>query len=480
MTRNSPYIIILLIILASSELLVTGQQPSVYKVNRLSFNTKAFNEMSPLMLDNAIIFCSDRRLSGIKDRTTFDGRRLFNFYRVERKDSSEWMKVIELKSERSSLFNSGPSSLDPDGRTLYFTSEIETGDAVKNKNFRNRNGIFMAYITGTTISSIHPFRYNNEKYDVGQPSVSSDGQFLFFASDMPGGFGGSDLYYCRNVNDDWSEPVNLGPKINSAATENYPFSHSSGKLFFSSNRPGGFGGMDIYSSTFINGEWQEPVLLKEPVNSKNDDFSIFADSNLQKGFFTSNREGSDDIWEFESTIIRMASCDTITENSYCYRFIEENAVKFDTLPMPYRFEWKFGDGNTASGATVEHCYKGPGTYIVQLDVVNLITKEITYNEKTDTLEVSEIIQPYISSPDTAVAGKEILLNADKTNLPGWKIARFYWNFGDESVATGNDVSKVYTIPGIYNIQLIVTSEEEQGVKPKEACISKNIFILNKP
>ena len=73
-----------------------------------------------------------------------------------------------------------------------------------------------------------------------------------------------------------------------------------------------------------------------------------------------------------STIIRKATCDMTAENSYCYRFMEENSVKFDT--MPFRYDWRFGDGEKASGVVVEHCYKGPGTYIVQLDVVNLITK----------------------------------------------------------------------------------------------------------
>ena len=122
-----------------------------------------------------------------------------------------------------------------------------------------------------------------------------------------------------------------------------------------------------------NGSWEDPFLLPEPINSTSDDFAFVAEPNLQTGYFTSNRRKDDDIYEFTSTIIRKASCDTLAENNYCYRFIEENAVKYDT--MPFRYEWKFGDGSNATGPVVEHCFSGPGTYIVQLDVVNLITKE---------------------------------------------------------------------------------------------------------
>jgi PKD repeat protein len=126
---------------------------------------------------------------------------------------------------------------------------------------------------------------------------------------------------------------------------------------------------------------------------------------------------------------------------------------------------------------VEHCFKVPGTYTVQLDVVNLITKEVTYNEKTETVVVTEIEQPYISAPDRISANQSISLSADSTNLPGWKIARYYWNFGDESIAVGKDVKKSFLKPGEYNIQLIVTAEPEPGLSAKEACISKNIIVL---
>jgi PKD repeat protein len=166
------------------------------------------------------------------------------------------------------------------------------------------------------------------------------------------------------------------------------------------------------------------------------------------------------------------------ENNYCYRFLEENAVKFDT--MPFRYEWKFGDGESAIGPVVEHCYKGPGIYLVQLDVVNLITKEVLYNEKSDSVVVTDIVQPYISGADKISQGQNIMMSADSTNLPGWKIAQYYWNFGDETIALGKKVDKTYLKPGTYNVQLIVTTEPEPEGNVREACISKNIIVIPRP
>jgi len=475
MRKKILYIITIVLVTA---LQTRAQQPSVYDVKKMSFNIDGFNNISPVIVKSGIIFCSDRRFSAFRDRTSYDGRRLYNIYLAVKRDTSGFSKPIELTSERSNKFNSGPLCLAPDGKTIYFTSEVETGKMAENKKFRNHSGIFIAELKGLELVSVHPFKYNDPQFDVGQPSISKDGKYIFFASDMPGGHGGSDLYYCESINGEWSAPVNLGSKVNSSASENYPFMHPSGRLYFTSDRPGGFGKLDVYYTSLNNGSWEDPVLLPEPINSTSDDFAFVAEPDLQNGYFASNRRNEDDIYKFTSTIIRKASCDTLEENNYCYRFFEENAVKQDTVP--FRYEWKFGDGNHATGPLVEHCFNGPGTYTVQLDVVNLVTKEITYNEKSETVVVTEIEQPYISAPDRIAADQKITLNADSTNLPGWKISRYYWNFGDETIAVGKEVPKSYLKPGTYNIQLIVSAEPDPGGKAKEACISKNIIVFPKP
>jgi len=476
MLKKKLYIILLFLFIIC--VVLQAQQPSVYKVSRLPFNSGAFSDISPVIVRDGIIFCSDRRFSAFMDRKTFEGRRLYNLYIIERRDSLDWGRPKEINSERSTLFNSGPLCFSPDGKTVYFTSEVETGKIARKKNFENHLGIFAGELSGTDIISIQPFPYNNSQYEVGHPSISSDGKYLFFASDMPGGQGGSDIYYCEWDNGSWASPLNLGPEINSPGSENYPFMHSSGRLYFSSDRPGGNGNLDVYYTMLTQGKWETPSIVPEPVNSQYDDFAFVADDEMQTGYFASNRERSDDIYRFVSTIIRKASCDTLVENNYCYEFLEENAVKWDTIP--FRYEWKFGDGTTGAGPVVEHCYPGPGRYLIQLDVINLVTKEVMYNEKTYSLEITDIEQPYITSPDQAVTDQRIRFSAEGTNLPGWNIERYYWNFGDETIAIGKEVDKAYSRPGTYNVQLIVSTEPDPGGVVREACICKNITISGQP
>jgi hypothetical protein len=456
-----------------------AQGPSLYMVTRMPFSSPVFNDIAPVIVKDGIIFCSNRKTSSITDATTFEGDHLYSLYFTKKIDTSNWVKEELYGNTSSSLFNEGPLCFSPDGKSIYFTRNIETGKAARKKGFVNKLGIFIADISGETWTNIRPFQYNNPQYNVAHPSISNDGKYIYFASDQPGGIGGSDLYYCELVNGQWATPVNLGKKINSTSSEIYPFIHPSGKLYFSSSRTGGLGGMDIYCSTLSYGQWEAPVLLPDPINSSSDDFAFVAEAIGDRGYFSSDRKGkNDDVYSFRSTIIRKATCDTLQENNYCFEFYEENAVKFDT--MPFRYEWNFGDGQKAIGARAEHCYDKPGIYNVSLDVVNLVTKEIQYNEVTYKLPVKDIEQPFITSRDTAFVGDVIKIDANSTNLPGWLITRYYWNFGDETISVDKETQKIFTKPGTFNIQLIVTTDPDATGMVRESCISKNIVIIKQP
>jgi hypothetical protein len=475
MKRNSAILIFILLVICAW---VAGQDPSPYTISRLPLNLPANSEISPVLYEKGILFCSDRRISGVTDRTSFDNRRLYNIYFAERKDSAEWSRPEMVRSERTAQFNAGPLCIASDGVTVWFTSEIETGEAARSRKFRNHSGIFSARLTGTELRDIQPFRYNSQDYDIAQPSLSSDGRFLFFASDMPGGQGKSDIWYCEFTNGEWTPPVNPGPGVNSSESDNFPVIHSSGRLYFASNRPGGSGGLDVYATSLSKGEWEVPERLPEPVNSTADDFAFVPQNSLQKGYFSSNRRRNDDIYEFTATIIRKSQCAFIEIDNYCYEFVEENAVKYDTIP--FRFEWSFGDGEKAEGRMVEHCYSGPGTYLVRLDVTNLVTNEVKLNEKSHMLKIEAVEQPYISCPDNASAGSAISFSADSTNLPGWEIDSYYWNFDDGTFAIGPNVEKTFAKQGEYNVQLIVTAKPGPGGMIREACVSKNIIVVERP
>ena len=188
---------------------------------------------------------------------------------------------------------------------------------------------------------------------------------------MPGGIGGMDLYYCDRHNNDWDQPVNLGPVINTSKNESFPFACKYGKLFFASDGHEGFGGKDLFYTQEINGEWIVPVHLDSAINSTADDFGLVIDSTFENGYFSTNRLKTDDIFSFSSAPVEFTNCDTIKENNYCFTFYDEQHQLIDTIPVIY--QWDFGDGIIRIGKEVKHCFPGPGEYSVKLNIIDELT-----------------------------------------------------------------------------------------------------------
>jgi outer membrane protein OmpA-like peptidoglycan-associated protein len=152
-------------------------------------------------------------------------------------------------------------------------------------------------------SDPEPFPFNSNEYSVGHPALTPDGRTLFFASDMPGGFGGVDIYVSEWQSGKWTDPFNLGPVINTEGDEMFPFIHPEGWLFYSSDGLPGLGSMDIfYSNVFDYKKPSTPINLGVPVNSNADDFAFIIDKDFKRGYFSSNREkgwGNDDMYAFD-------------------------------------------------------------------------------------------------------------------------------------------------------------------------------------
>jgi len=153
---------------------------------------------------------------------------------------------------------------------------------------------------GDQWTNIQELPLSGEDFTSSHPAFSTDGQCIFFTSDRPGGVGGMDLYKSCREGEGWSTPMNLGAPINTTGNELFPYAGADGNLYFSSNGlAGNFGGLDVYSSSMESGSWSEPVNLGQPFNSAGDDlgFSLCADG--ESGYLTSNRvggQGGDDIY----------------------------------------------------------------------------------------------------------------------------------------------------------------------------------------
>jgi outer membrane protein OmpA-like peptidoglycan-associated protein len=170
-------------------------------------------------------------------------------------------------------------------------------------DYTNRLEIYSAKFKNNGWTDIKAFAYNNaDEYSVGHPALSPDGKTLYFVSNMPGGVGGADVYYCEKIDENtWSAPKNCGNMINSDGDEVFPYMDASGTLYFSSNGLPGMGGLDLFSAKGSKDSWTSPENLKYPLNSPKDDFSIYYTEAGKAGYLTSNRDGGkgmDDIYRF--------------------------------------------------------------------------------------------------------------------------------------------------------------------------------------
>ena len=293
--------------------------------------------------------------------------------------------------------------------------------------------------------TIQAFPYNDPAFKTGHPSASRNGKTLYFASDRPGGYGKSDIYVSRLVNGQWSEPENLGKNINSPNSEIYPFILSGERLYFSSDRPGSLGGLDIYYSKRMDGEWMPPIHLDTPFNSTADDYSFTSDPSLSSGYFSSNRERSDNIYSFSSQIPSMVGCSEQVENNYCYLFFEKGEMNLDTLP--YIYEWNLGDSTYLHGLKVQHCFENPGNYLVALDVLDTLVGVVKKNVATYQVVVEPEIQVYISSPDTVYTGEPVQFDVSDSYLPGTQVAEYFWNFDDGNISKIATPENIFQNPG---------------------------------
>lgn len=198
-------------------------------------------------------------------------------------------------------YHEGPATFSHDGAQIIFTrNNYNNGRANKSAEGVNKLKLYTATQQNGIWSNIVELPFNSNEYSVGHPSLNRTDEFLYFASDMPGGYGGTDLYVSRFQNGQWTRPVNLGSTINTKGNELFPFVDDAGNLYFSTDGRKGFGGLDIFYATLTDPATVQSVEpLDAPINSPQDDFGLITDANQQGGYFSSNRrDGNDDIYRF--------------------------------------------------------------------------------------------------------------------------------------------------------------------------------------
>lgn len=260
-------------------------------------------DFGAFLMNDELIFASSRTSnSTTKERYAWDDKPFLDIYSAKFKDD-KLSEITILPKLVNTKFHEGPAILTKDITTMYFTRN----NVIKRKKTNSSQGvnqllIFKTQKKGDKWSDPVRLPFNNNEYSVGHPALSPDEKRLYFSSNTPGGFGGTDLYYVEIKGDtSYGKPVNLGKEINTEGNEMFPFITESGYLTFASDGQVGFGGLDLFSSTPLDGGmYEKPQNLGEPLNSPNDDFAFYIDKEEKTGFFSSNRtggKGDDDIYK---------------------------------------------------------------------------------------------------------------------------------------------------------------------------------------
>ncbi len=281
----------------------------LYKISNEPYNSDQ-SDFGPHYHKDKVIFVSARdrdlfikrkSLSAIDEKESH-----LNVYSAPLENARGEEDVVPFyKSDLNSILHDGPITFFDNETQIAFTrNNTRNGKPLVNKQGRVNLKIFFAKLNENNhMSHLKEFPFNDDDYSVGHPWVSEDGKVLYFASDMPGGIGGVDLYRSEFNRGDWSKPVNLGPSVNTMGDEFYPFLVNDSTLYYSSNGHGGLGGLDIFTSKLgTNNEFEFPTNLGFPLNTSSDDFSLIVDKSGRGGLFASNRPGGlgyDDIYKFE-------------------------------------------------------------------------------------------------------------------------------------------------------------------------------------
>ena len=281
-----------------------------YKLKSLEANSENGDFGTAFYGLDKIVFSSSRK-NGISNKT-WDGndQPFLDLYIGNVEADGEITRVRPFSSSVNSKYHDAMVAFSPDLKEIYFTSNNYMDGKVRSGNLK----IFKATVgsSGNRID-VMTLPINNDKFSTGHPFVSKDGKKLYYISDMPGGLGGTDIYEVTINNGHYGAPKNLGPTVNSKYKEYTPYVDGD-IIYFSSNKPGGEGGFDIYM-TKLDGSIEEPINLGIPMNSKGDDISFIINQETQRGYFSSNRsggKGDDDIYSFEELTVNPI-CDQVVQ-----------------------------------------------------------------------------------------------------------------------------------------------------------------------
>lgn len=429
----------------SSTLLSTAPTTSSaqdIEIERIS-PTGTASAINPVVRDSTLFFASNQKYS--LGKTYFDqrGQHLYQIYSVKLENQHPSGRPRPFLGGGRRGFNMVSVTFDPQNAAYVSQNDMKT------EGLRGAPMDIMIYPDANS----QPIALEGlpQKCSNGMASISPDGKLLVFASDALGGEGRVDLYYCTRTSFGWSEPANMGPKVNTPGIETAPFIHHTGKIFFASNGRDDSQGLDIfYTYQADDGSFADPQKFDDALNSMRDDYGLWYSDDEKWGFLTSNRDGRDDIYYFRRTLPTFDNVDSLEIANFCYTLYEASAENYDTTEFVCK--WNFGDGKSAMGLEVDHCFADFGVYNIELSVLDKTSGEEMFSLAQYQLEISKPQQVGITIPEKIKAGEPVTFKADTEGLPDFRPREFYWDFGNGDKVKGQTATTVFNQKGAYRIQ----------------------------
>ncbi|MEM9143102.1 MAG: OmpA family protein, partial [Bacteroidota bacterium] len=274
------------------------------EVQNLTINSE-YSDFGPMFLGSEqLVFSSAKDSSFLSTRRyKWNNQPFLDLYTARVDTTSGDLKEIQKLSKKiNTKYHEAAVTFSPDKTVIYFTRNNYGKRLKRDKDGVNHLKIYTSQLVDGEWAQAEEVPFNSNDFSVGHPAMSPDGKQLYFVSDMPGSLGKTDIFVVDVLGQNlFSEPRNLGPVVNTEGKEMFPFFDGE-TLYFSSNGHTGLGGLDVYRVSYdSDAGFGEPMNLGKPINSNKDDFSYIVDKSSQSGYFASNREGGqgdDDIYSF--------------------------------------------------------------------------------------------------------------------------------------------------------------------------------------
>ena len=275
------------------------ENPTRFTVKKDAVFNGRYSDWSPVFSSDSydqIIFTSARKECSGTDVNPITGLKSCDLFQSTKDEKGKWQKPVRIEGGPNSEFEDGVCAFDPDFSTMYYT--YGAWDATQPRSAQ----LMQSKRSNAAWSEGSPYSQNPDStVNYAHPAVSPDGKWLYFVSDMEGGYGGQDIWRVP-LDGSLAGAQNLGPQINTPGNEMFPTFRLDGDLYFSSNGHPGFGGLDIFCAHSLNDSTWTVTNMGSPVNSQADDFGMTFEGHRTRGFFSSNRgdaRGRDHIYSFE-------------------------------------------------------------------------------------------------------------------------------------------------------------------------------------